>query len=71
MAYRYANPAATPEEFITNVGAQLVIAKQISPSAEVLATLNGQAGAGQPATTPPFQSAAGGGAVVPGASFDR
>ena len=59
-AYRNANPQAKPEDVITNIGAQLILAKQLAPRAGV-SIIPGN-GNGTPAVaavqTPAFSSAA-------------
>ena len=70
-AYWSANPNTTPGQVIQNIGAQLILAKQLSPRAGVSAVPaaptsngNGQSAAGDPAATPAFSSAA----AAPGAT---
>ena len=60
-AYRGVNPTARPEDVITQVGAQLILAKQLAPKEGV----QGQGTSTEPAKTPPFNSAAGAPGVLP------
>ena len=65
QAYNSVNPTRKADEFITNVGAQLIIAKQLTPkeqkggsqSGQQQQPTNGNVEQAQPQTQQPFQSA--------------